>query len=299
MFGKKNSKVSLEKLKQKAQWLELAETGIIKPYVYLRPENQIKRPGHLHKCDWFPWAPINLNPLDLDNLEFAEQILHLENTAFGPQAMPIPRWVFYDCGVLPGFVAGFAMKTSHLPEGIKKVMRHDPSKEWTPLSLFIMIPSMMPGEWIAHNLCAINSLVGESDRMYGLGFLSKAFGLWYANVVTCCGVTQWGNPALKLHAHFGHLQVVTSFTPVHSHAHSVTYRSQVDTAVWSLFFSKEKDLQFLSKYKDTSNVVDPKNNQTMIDLHQKIIAGQGPFFLSPFDLAEKKLTEPLIVYQPI
>ncbi len=281
----------------KAQWLQHLESGDVRPYVYVRSENQIPQPGSRHKLDWFPWAPVMIEPLNINEIEFAERIFHLENTAFGPSAMAIPRWVFYDCAVMPGFVAGFAMKTEKLSATMRKALNIRGQHEWTPLSLFIIIPTMKKGEWVAHNLCAVNALLEEKDRFYALGFLSKAFGLWYANVETCCGMTQWGNTALKLHSHYGHLEVLTAYTPVHSHAKTITYRSQVNVGCWENFFTREDDLEFLEKYEPSGLMIDPTQENSMIDLHRRIQKGDGPYFLGALDIAAKKLTDPLIVYR--
>ena len=284
-------------LQKKASWLKDIDSGDLRPYVYVRPENQIVAPGTRHACDWFPWSPLLINPMDLNNLEFAERIYYLENTAFGPSAMAIPRWVFYDCAVMPGFVSGFAMKTSKLPPWLKTALNPKGEYEWTPLSLFIIIPTMTKGEWVAHNLCAVNSLLPEAKRLYALGFLSKAYGLWYANVEACSGMTQWGNSALRLHSHFGHLQVLSSYTPVHSHANTVTYRTPIDLDVWELFFTREQDLKFLEKYEGTGLTLDPKVEQSMIDLQMRLQKGEGPFFLGASDIASKGLMDPLLVYR--
>jgi len=286
----------LQKHAPKATWLKHLDSGDMRPYVYVRVENKISQPGTRHKLDWFPWEPILINPLSLDQVEFAERIYHLENNAFGPSSMAIPRWVFYDCAVMPGFVAGFAMKTEKLSPAMRKAMNPKGEHEWTPISLFIIIPTMKKGEWVAHNLCAVNSLLEENDRFYALGFLSKAFGLWYANVVACCGMTQWGNTALKLHSHYGHLQVLTAYTPVHSHAKTITYRSEVNISCWENFFTRQDDLAFLEKYEPSGMMIDPTQESSMIDLHRRIQNGDGPYFLGALDIASKKLTDPLIVY---
>jgi len=287
----------LRKFLEKAKWLELAEQGHIRPYIYVRTDNHIPQPGSRHRLDWFPWQPIFIDPLNLNEIEFAERIYHLENTAFGPAAMAIPRWVFYDCGVVPGFVAGFAMRTDKLPPALSTVMIGQKDHEWMPLSLFIIIPTMKRGEWVAHNLCAVNSLLPEKERMYGLGFLSKAFGLWYANVETCCGMTQWGNSAIKLHSHYGTLQIVTAYTPVHSHAKTLTYRSVVNVSSWEKFFTREEDLEFLERFEPSGMMLDPTSESSMIELHKKIERCEGPYYLGAGDIAAKKLTDPLIVYQ--
>jgi hypothetical protein len=291
--------VNVPLLHEKAKWYqEWGNSGDLRPYIFVRPDNKFKNPGSRHKIDWFPMEPIFKNPLDTAELEFAEQIYWIEGKAFGPANMAMPRWVFYDCAIVPGFVAGFAMRTSKLPPAIRKVMRVDDNCEWTPLSLFIIIPAMAKGQWVAHNLCSINSLLPKEDRLYGLGFLSKAYGLWYANVESCLGFTQWGSPALKLHSNYGHMEIVTSYTPVHSHAKTVTYRVDVNTDCWERFFTKEQDLSFLEKYQLSPWKIDPKDEKSMISLHEKIQNGDGPFFLNAADIAEQNLLEPLRIYQP-
>ncbi len=301
---------------EKADWLR---SGEIRPYVFVRPENQIPNPGARHKTDWFPHAPVMKNPLDLDQIHFADRIYSLEERAFGPANMAMPRWVFYDCAVMPGFVAGFAAKPHALPDSVRKVLNpaaaspegspvgktpHLPpiqsldEMDWVPLSLFIIIPTMHKGEWVAHNLCSVNSLVPKEDHFYGLGFLSKAFGLWYANVEQCSGMTQWGSPALKLHSHFGWLEVVGSYAPVHSHRETITYRAQVHIDLWEKFFRREQDLSFLENFGPSGFEINPNDEGSMIYLQRCIEAEKGPYYLSAYEIGNKKLNESLTIYQP-
>lgn len=68
----------------KAEWFtKHAAVGDIRPYVFVRPDNKIANPGSRHHLDWFPMEPIYKNPLDLNELEFAEQIYFIEEKAFG------------------------------------------------------------------------------------------------------------------------------------------------------------------------------------------------------------------------
>lgn len=310
----------LNPLLSKASWME---SGDIRPYVFVRPENQIAHPGTRHKLDWFCHPPVYKDPLDIAEVNFADRIYSIEERAFGPSNMAMPRWVFYDCAVMPGFVAGFAAKPSALspavremldlqkypatsspihnsktPEAQKVIAKSLDEMDWIPLSLFIIIPTMHKGEWVAHNLCSVNSLLPKQDQFYGLGFLSKAFGLWYANVEQCSGMTQWGSPALKLHSHYGHLEVIGGYAPVHSHAKTITYRAQVNTHCWEQFFTKEEDLGFLENYGPSGHIIDPKEEQSMIDLQKRIENEEGPFYLNAMEIAAKNLTDSLNIYKP-
>ncbi|WII71430.1 hypothetical protein QJS83_13250 [Bdellovibrio sp. 22V] len=298
----------------KASWMDSDD---IRPYVFVRPENQIAQPGSVHRLDWFKKEPIFKDPLDIAEISFADRIYSIEERAFGPSNMAMPRWVFYDCAVMPGFVAGFAARPRALSKEVREAL--DPKKfpatgspiktsnvmkevtslddmDWVPLSLFIIIPTMHRGEWVAHNLCSVNSLLPQGQGFYGLGFLSKAFGLWYANVGQCSGMTQWGSPALKLHSHYGHLEVIGAYAPVHSHAKTITYRVQVNTNCWEQFFSKQPDLAFLENYGPTQTFIDPKSEESMLNFQQRIERGEGPFYLSASEIAQKKLDEKLTIY---
>lgn len=279
----------------KVKWLQSDD---IRPYVFVRPENQIQAPGTRHNTDWFKKEPIYKNPLDLKELPFAEAIYQLEWKAFGDREMAIPRWVFYDCAAMPGFIAGFAQRTSSLPEIMQKLLSvNAETSEWCPLSLFVIIPTMHKGEWVAYDLCAINSLLTKEQQYYGLGFLSKAFALWYANVEQCSGMTQWGSPSLKLHSSYGHLELIGAYAPLHTHANTMTYRCQVNVNSWEKFFTKEEDLSFVENYAPTDLWINPKDEKSQIEIQNKIQNQEGPFYLSASHILKNKLTDPMQLYK--
>ncbi len=279
--------------------LEWMRDENVRPYVFVRPENRILEPGRLHRrLDWFPHPVIYKNPLEMDQVAFADRILHLETKAFGPSGMAMPRWVFYDCAVVPGFVAGFAARTSALPDDVKAALGADGSVEWTPLSLFIIIPTMSrDGEWVAHNLCSVNSILPKVRQYYGIGFISKAFGLWYANVRACCGMTQWTSPSVKLHSNYGDFEVLTAYTPVHSYARTVTYRLIVDAESWQGFFTKQDRKGFHDRYAPAGFDVNRVDDDSLIAFQRRLEADEGPFFLDPKEARLKALDAPLKIYR--
>lgn len=279
----------------KATWLSSED---IQPYVFVRPENSIAQPGTRHSIDWFTHKnPIFKNPLHLKELPFAEAIYQVEWKSFGDKEMAIPRWAFYDCAAMPGFIAGFAGRTKKLPKKVLELLNYSEEEEWCPLSLFIIIPTMHKGEWVAYDLCAINSILPKEDQFYGLGFLTKAFGLWYANVEQCSGMTQWGSPAIKLHSHYGDMEVIGSYAPLHTHANTMTYRCKVKTSSWEQFFTKEEDFAFLEQHRPSKYTVDPKNEESMILLQNKIQDSEGPFYLRAADVLKTPLDQALNIYE--
>lgn len=268
----------------------------IRPYVYMRKENRIKNPGSTLSCDWFHTDVLYKDPLTMKEVGFADAILNLEGKAFNASAMPMPRWVFYDCAVIPGFVCGFAQKTSTLSKAFIDALGENPDQEWTPISLFIIIPTARPGEWVAHNLCTTNSLVPGSEKLYALGFLSKAFALWYANIEVLCGVTQWASPAMRLHCNYGPFEILTAYTPVHSYPRTLTYRTKLDSRYWPSFFTKKYDFSFQS-YLNPEFVVDPCQDDSLKNFQSKIEAGLGPYYFKPEDVRTQDLNTPLNVYR--
>jgi hypothetical protein len=278
----------------KLQWMN---GQYLKPYVYVRPENRIADPGKRFPIDWFPIEPLFKNPLKMDEVDFADQILRLESRAFAASNMPMPRWVFYDCAIMPGFVAGFAIHRSKATAEMLDLLQPMASTEWLPISLFIIIPAMAPTEWVAHNLCSVNSLLPPEQSIYGLGFLTKAFGLWYANVQALCGVTQWASPSVRLHTHYGDFEVLTAYTPVHSYARTLTYRMVTDSKEWKRFFSREQALDFDQKYEDAGFVVDPKDDETLKSFQRRLEAGGVRYYLNATQIRTQPLDAALKVYK--
>ncbi|MCX7978801.1 MAG: hypothetical protein N2578_07335, partial [Bdellovibrionaceae bacterium] len=114
----------------------------------------------------------------------------------------------------------------------------------------------------------------------------------------CTGFTQWGNQALKLHCHYGHMEMIGAYAPVHQHARTFTYRVRVSTLSWEGFFTKQEDLRFLEAYEPSGYIIDPTSESSMIDMQRRIEAGEGPFFLSASEIGKKGLTDPLTIYRP-
>jgi hypothetical protein len=278
----------------KLNWLG---SEYLRPYVYVRNENRIGDPGKRFSLNWFPMSPLFKNPLRMDEVDFADQIMRLESRAFAASNMPMPRWVFYDCAIVPGFVAGFAIHHSKATPEMLQVLQPLENTEWLPISLFIIIPTMAPKEWVAHNLCSINSLIPAEQSIYGLGFLTKAFGLWYANVEVCCGVTQWQSPAVRLHTHYGDFEVLTAYTPVHSYARTLTYRMVTDTKEWKRFFTHEQAADFYDKYEEAGFDVDPKDDASLKAFQKRLEAGEGRFYLNATQIRTQPLDAIFTVYK--
>jgi hypothetical protein len=269
----------------------------IRPYVYVRPENRITNPGERFKLDWFPFSPLYKNPLMVSEVDFANQILRLETASFSQSGMEMPRWVFYDCAIIPGFVAGFALHRSKASKEILDALKPNSGAEWIPISLFIIIPTMAEKEWVAHNLCSVNSLISEGSKLYGVGFLTKAFGLWYANIEICVGITQWTSPAVKLHTHYGDFEVLTAYTPIHSYARTLTYRLRVDTSEWKRFFTSQPSPDFNRRFEAAGFEVHPDDESSLKSFQSRLEQSDDHYFLDSNQIRTQPLKTPLKVYR--
>ena len=160
-----------------------------------------------------------------------------------------------------------------------------------------MIPCINQDHWAAHNLCSLNSLFAKERKLKGLGFLSKAFGLWYFGINRLYGVTQWNSPALKLHANFGTCQLISAYNPLHNYANSLTYKCQVDPISWRNFFDKSRNNKsFHLLYQKTKITVDPNNEENLKSLQNRLDNKEGPFFLSGEEVLDTPLGQPLTLY---
>lgn len=268
----------------------------IRPYVFMRKENRISSPGTGLSCEWFDSGNvIYKDPLTMSEVGFADAILNLEGKAFQQSDMRMPRWVFYDCAVVPGFVCGFAQHRDSIAPEVLAALGETYDQEWLPISLFIIIPTVRKGEWVAHNLCTVNSLVSRKEKYYALGFLTKAFGLWYANVEVLCGMTQWKSPAIRLHSTYGPFEILTAYTPVHSYARTLTYRTRLDSRYWESFFTKRYEF-VRNDYQDPVASVDPGQDKSLKDFQRRIEEGQGPFYFNPEEVRVQDLNHPIQVY---
>ena len=264
----------------------------VRPYVFVRKENLPAKPGSFHDYD-FPKAPLIKEPLFLKEAAFANQILRLENRCFQSVGMILPRWVFYDCSLIPGIAVGFAHKAATLPSPIRKIMPIDDSLEYIPLSLFIAIPTA-DGHWVAHNLCSVSSIVSADDRLPYLGFLTKAFGLHYFNIQNLYGMTQWGSQAIKVHSNYGEFRIISAYNEIHDYPETLTYLVKVESPMWKKFVADEP--AGLNKKRLSRYVVHQKDKTSMKALQTAIEAGEGPFYLDSKDFADRGVEDQIPIY---
>lgn len=167
------------------------------------------------------------DPLRTRSAPFLDLLQRLDAATFGPEGMPMPRWVFFDGAELPGAIFGLGRDAEDLSPRARRLFRLPRGyRGFVPYSMFIAIPLFEAGAWMGHNLASLNPQLPE-ERLAGLASITKAIGLKAFRARVLFGVTQWESLALHIHAKFGPLELVTAYTPAHSEARSLTYRFEV------------------------------------------------------------------------
>lgn len=169
-----------------------------------------------------------IDPLRMQSEQFLLLLQRLDQLTFGPEGMPMPRWVFYDCSELPGAIFGFARSVDELSDRARALYEvPDDYQGLVPYSMYIAIPMHPPGCWFGHNLASIAPTLPE-EGWKGLGSVTKAIALKAFRSRMLYGATQWDSSALFIHTRFGPLELMTAWTPAHSEAETVTYFMPVD-----------------------------------------------------------------------
>ena len=164
-----------------------------------------------------------LDPQQRGGADFLHLLQNLDRLSYGTLGMAMPKWVFYDCGVMPSAVFGFCGPASSLDPYVHRAL--DIPKGYdgpVPLSIFIAIPTL-EGAWFTHTLCSLNSVcTGAAPE--GLLLLSLALGVRILKVQTLYGTTQWRSHRLGTFVGLAPLEVVTAYTPSHSVRRTLTWR---------------------------------------------------------------------------
>lgn len=194
--------------------------AVLSPYVIAYDVNQGLNEREL------PGLKINsssfYNPLALSSRSFIEKIYLLDQLTFSGQGMGMPRWVFLDCSVMPGFVFGFKVKGEYLTLKDRELLKVNANDE-VPLSMYIAIPTQRRKCWFGHNLSSLNGIL--ETKLDGLGFLTKYMALALYDISKQQGATQWTSEALALHLKFGPLKLLSSYTPTHSLPATLCYEA--------------------------------------------------------------------------
>lgn len=150
---------------------------------------------------------------DQANEDFAHILNRGNQNAFGgPQDMGMPLWVLLDCAILPSAVTGYMLPRDVVgDEVIEKLDVPDDYDGFVPVSEYCACPTLREQEVCGFSLHS--HLVGR-----GIATRTKALGLSVYGARRQIGVTQFSNPAIRVHVRFGPLEVLIHRPSAHTHS---------------------------------------------------------------------------------
>ncbi len=241
------------------------------PYLVATPLNL----PHLNLQPFGIEAPTVIDPLRLESETFLHLLHRLDGLTFGPEGMPMPRWVFFDCSEMPGAIYGLARPASTLWPKARELFKLPADYQGlVPVSMYVAIPMHRRGMWFGHNLSSLAPVFerhGVTDiDLRGLGSLTKGLALKSFGVTQFWGATQWLSKALHIHVKFGALDLQTAYTPAHSEHETLTYGFAVTDAKLRASMG---DKSIALPKVEPEFWIDARDVEAMIALQDRIEAG--------------------------
>ena len=86
----------------------------LEPFLVIAPQNRFG-------IDYSPYglgikSQNVIDPTHSKSERFCDLLLTLDAITFGPEGMPMDKWVFYDICYMPGVVFGFGIRSSNAPQ---------------------------------------------------------------------------------------------------------------------------------------------------------------------------------------
>lgn len=160
---------------------------------------------------------------DEKNAEFCTILNRGNQIAFGgPNDMGMPLWVMLDCAILPSAMIGYMLPRERVSDELLERLEVDDDYDgYVPISEYCACPTVEPGTFSGFSLHS--HVPGR-----GIATRTKALGLSVLQASHQIGVTQFTNPAIRVHVRFGPLEVTIHRPIVHTHSEdSFVYRLEL------------------------------------------------------------------------
>lgn len=157
---------------------------------------------------------------DDENAEFCRLLNHSNQLAFGgPNSMGMPLWVMLDCAIIPAAMTGFMLPAEEAPDELWDLLEiEEDYSGWVPISEYCASLTVEPG-------CVSGFSLHSHISSLGIATRTKALALAILDAKAQIGVTQFDNPAIRVHARFGPMEILLHRPAVHTHAQdSFVYR---------------------------------------------------------------------------
>ena len=162
----------------------------------------------------------------------------LNATAFGAKGIPLQNWVMIDLGLLPSGFLLITLPREAAEHALQATERSVHERERIggvlpavlaeadrlgyegpiPVAGYCASPTPDRRAWVGWSLCS---------AIPGLGTVAKGLGLVAYGARTLTGVTQFYDPALRVHRKFGPMRLLAAVLDLHPVQHTMAYRTEV------------------------------------------------------------------------
>jgi hypothetical protein len=166
---------------------------------------------------------------------FHEAYLLSNSLAFKSPDLKMPHWVMIDCALMQTAIVGFMKACKDIPESFLSHYRNDPSVDlgrldYIPVSGQIASPTAGGKNMSGFSLFSLATSIGGQKN---LGLYTKALALEVyraAHYEWIFGITQYDNPALKIHGRFSsRMEIAQPIVSLHPKKDmTLTYKMAVD-----------------------------------------------------------------------
>ncbi|TXD35618.1 hypothetical protein FRC98_15535 [Lujinxingia vulgaris] len=196
---------------------------------------------------------------DDQNGEFCSILNRSNQEAFGgPDSMGMPLWVMLDCAILPSAVIGFMLPRADTPPSILEKLDVDDDYEgFVPISEYCACPTVEAD--CVSGFSLHSHLMGQ-----GIATRTKALALAIYKARYQVGVTQFYNPAIRVHVRFGAMEMSIHRPSVHTYPEdSFVYRLELPSREVLINMARGADVFGQSKIPEGVRWEFDPNNEMM------------------------------------
>lgn len=186
--------------------------------------------------------PISLHLLDDERqTPFYEAYLLSNALSFSSPDLRMPHWVMIDCALMQSAIVGFTKAVKDIPDALLKHYEDDPRIDLSrldriPISGQIASPAAAQGSYVGISLFSLGQQIAGEKQ---IGLYTKALALEVYRVRgsgTFYGITQYDNPALKIHGRFSSsMEIEQAMVPLHPRKDmTLVYKMNVDFNPYTL-----------------------------------------------------------------
>jgi hypothetical protein len=219
------------------------------------------------------------DPQRLEHAPFLDLVQRLDERAYAPEGMLMPRWVFYDCTAAPGALVGFAQRAEDVDPRVRALLEVPAGYTGlVPIAAYFVIPMLQPGAWQCVGLVTAERLCAGSVPT-GAARLAACFALKSVGATQLWASVQWRAEELTHHARFAPLDVLSAWTPAHTLAATLVFKVDLDDErIESALLSEPPP--------PAAGGVDPDEKDALITLQRQVEAGHrmqvvGPAVVHP------------------